>query len=291
MAGIDASTRLVTLLGYPLGHSLSPLIHNTAFQEQDVNMVYLCLAVPPTDVETAVNGLFAARIVGSNVTIPHKQTLYELVDERSERAQAVGAVNTVVCRYDEQGMKLGLFGDNTDVYGFLEPLKPFEAGLRDESFVVLGSGGAARAVVYALLTELRPTRLVIAARSPAKAEGLARDLAAYDTRNALSIVSLSEAGAAIRSSRLIVNTTPLGMHPYEGISPWNEISDFAPNHIVYDLIYNPEETRLLSDARSRGAVVIGGLDMLIYQAAASYVQWTGKEMPVAIVRKALKAHL
>ena len=285
---IDAKTQLVTLLGFPLEHSFSPLIHNTAFQNQGINMVYLCMPVRTGDLPAAVKGLQAANFVGSNVTIPHKEAIHDIVDEVSDRARAVGAVNTVVCRHDDNGVVLGLYGDNTDIYGFLEPLKLHMSSIAGESVVVLGSGGAARAVVYALLTTGKPGRLVIAARTSEKAERIAKDMAPFDGGDALCVKPWTDVGSLVRSSRLIVNTTPLGMHPYEDVSPCPEQAGFSPHHIIYDLIYNPVKTRLLSDAEQAGAAIIGGLDMLVHQAAASYIQWTGREMPVKIVQEKLK---
>ena len=288
---INAHTRFVSLLGYPLGHSMSPEIHNTAFRAQDINMVYLCMEVHPRNLQKALEGFKAARFVGSNVTIPHKQGVYALVDELSNQAKAVGAVNTVVCRYDANGEVTSLYGDNTDIYGFLNPLAPYKDNLNGGTMVVFGAGGAARAVVYAMLTAYNPEVLCIVARNSAKAERLAKDLAAYDARGALKIASFDDAGQAVRTSRLIVNATPLGMSHQVGLTPWENLKDFSPDQVVYDLIYNPEKTRLIQDAELRGASTLGGLEMLICQAAASYVQWTGQEMPLDIAREAVRLKL
>ncbi|MEZ4702842.1 MAG: shikimate dehydrogenase [Rhodothermales bacterium] len=286
---IDARTRLVTLLGYPLSHSLSPIIHNAAFRAQGVPMVYLCMPVPPDDLADALTGLQALRFVGSNVTIPHKQAMYGRVDTLSDRARAVGAVNTVVCRPGSDGARPSLHGDNTDIVGFLAPLAPYFDRLRGESMLVFGAGGSARAVVYALLSALEPARLWIAARNTARAEALATAFAGYDRRGGLSVCAMDDA-PAVRASRLLVNTTPLGMQPNTEATPW-PAGGFSPEQIGYDLVYNPRETRFLADVAASGALAIGGLDMLIEQAAASYVQWTGVEMPREVVRQALALHL
>lgn len=286
---IDAQTRLVLLFGHPVEHSRSPLMHNAAFQHQDVNAVYLAVDVPPADLAAAVGGLQAVRGLGANVTIPHKQAMRALMDELSPRARAVGAVNTVVCRPAEDGGRPRLYGDNTDVPGFLAPLAPHAEALTGAEVLIFGAGGAARAVVYALLSTYRPARLTIAARRPEQAAALAADLAAYDAAGALAAISLDEADAAVRASRLLVNTTPLGMHPRVDGTPWARADDFQAGQIVYDLVYNPEETRLLREAAGRGATPIGGLDMLVEQAAASYVQWTGQPMPTEVVRRRLRS--
>ena len=281
-------TRLVALLGHPLEHSLSPVIHNTAFGLQHLNMVYLCLPVRPERLTAAVAGLRAMHCAGANVTIPHKEAVFELVDDVSDCARAVGAVNTLVFEY-EKGRSVRLLGDNTDVYGFLEPLQRHLDSLEGESVTLFGSGGAARAVAYALLTTVHLGRLVIAARSVENAGRLAAAMAPFDAGRALHVVAMADAGRYVRSSRLVVNATPIGMYPHDDATPWSDMADFSPRHIVYDLVYNPGETRFLAGARAAGAVIIGGIDMLIHQAAASYRQWTGMEMPVDSVRRMLRS--
>lgn len=284
---IDAQTRLVTLLGDPVEHSRSPLIHNTAFAAQDVNAAYVTTRVVREDLTAAVEGLRAMRFLGANVTIPHKQAVLPLLDAVSPRAEAVGAVNTIVCTAQDDG-RITLQGDNTDVAGFLEPLQPHADRLQHAEMLIFGAGGAARAVTYALLTTYAPTRLTLAVRTPPKAEPLARDFAAYDENAALTIVPMDEAGPALRASTLVVNATPLGMHPHTDGTPWPEADDFAAEQIVYDLVYNPRQTRLLREAEARGATPIDGLAMLISQAAAAYTQWTDRSMPVDAVRSELE---
>ena len=287
---LDAQTQLVALLGYPVEHSLSPLIHNTAFQEQELNWAYLATAVAPDDVREAVEGLKALRFKGANVTIPHKQTVLPLMAELSPQAEAVGAVNTIVCRRPSEEEPAVLFGDNTDIAGFLKPLSSHAEDVEGTSMLIFGAGGAARAVAYALLSAYRPQRLTLAARTPSKAERLARDLASYDERGALQVVPFAEAGPAVRSSRLLVNATPLGMYPHMEASPWANDSDFSAGQVAYDLVYNPERTRFLKEASDRGAMAISGLHMLVSQAAASYLQWTGQAMPTGTVKNALRRH-
>lgn len=283
---IDATTKLVGLLGYPVAHSLSPLIHNTAFRAQGLDWIYVALPVAPADVAEAVAGLKALGFCGSNVTVPHKQAVLPLMDSLSPEAQAVGAVNTIVCRREAGGV--ALYGDNTDVEGFLAPLHPFADTLHEASMLIFGAGGAARAVAFALLSAYQPRRLTIAARTPANAARLVHDLAPYDPAGALRIVSVAEARPAVRESRLLVNATPVGMDPHVDATPWPDAAAFSDAQLVYDLIYKPEQTRLLRDAAACGAHTLGGLDMLICQAAASYAEWTGREMPVDLVRQAVR---
>ncbi len=288
---IDARTRFISLLGYPLGHSLSPEIHNTALQHQGINLVYLCMEVHPNNLRTAIDGFRAARFVGSNVTIPHKQAVFNLVDELSDQARAVGAVNTIVSRLGKDGEVASLYGDNTDIRGFLDPMEDDASHLDGAEMVVLGAGGAARAVVYALLTRYQPQSLSIVARNTVKADHLANDLAKYDSQGGLKVCLFGDAGLDVRNSRLVVNATPLGMHGDLTATPWKNAGDFGSHQLVYDLIYNPQTTRFLKDAQQCGAKTLGGLEMLIRQAAASYQQWTGQNMPLDIVRKAVLAKL
>ncbi|WP_397546814.1 shikimate dehydrogenase [Rhodothermus marinus] len=283
---IRATTRPIALLGDPVAHSFSPLIHNTGFQTQGLDFVYLACRVPKDALPEAIAGLRALGFAGANVTIPHKEAVRPLLDRCTPRAEAIGAVNTIVCRADGSGA-VELIGDNTDVEGFLEPLQSLADRLAGAEMVVLGAGGAARAVVYALLTEFRPTRLTIVARTPARGEALAADFATYDTRRALQVMAPDEAAPAVRSACLIVNATPVGMHPHVAASPWPHAEDFGPEQIVYDLVYNPVRTRLLREAAARGATTIDGLTMLIGQAAAAYRQWTGHELPREAVQAAL----
>ena len=287
---VDAKTRLVGLLGYPVEHSRSPLIHNSAFQAQGLNCLYVALSVSSDQLTSAVRGLKALGFIGSNVTIPHKQTVVPLMDELSEQAAAVGAVNTIVCRPSGDGDVTILSGDNTDIDGFLAPLHPFVEKLIGNAMLIFGAGGAARAVAYALLKSYRPSRLTLAVRNVRNAEPLANDLSTFDADSALEVISLGNAGVAVQRSALLVNATPLGMYPQHDGTPWRKTGDFYPGQIVYDLVYNPPQTRLLREADVAGAVTIGGLEMLIHQAAASYIQWTGKAMPIDVVRSVLFEH-
>ena len=176
-------------------------------------MVYLCMPVAPDQFETAVRGFGAARFVGSNITIPHKQRAFHIADTLSEQARAVSAANTLVCSYPEEGKGPHIYGDNTDIQGFGDTLLPYRERLEGKEMTILGSGGSARAIVYTLLTLFKPRSLTIAARTISKAEQIAKEMAVYDSNGALKVSHYQESGSAVQHASLLVNTTPVGMYP------------------------------------------------------------------------------
>lgn len=286
----DASTRIVLLLGSPVEHSLSPCLHNTAFAAHEINAVYAATEVDRPDLADAIRGMRALRILGANVTIPHKERVVPLLDSLSTRAKALGAVNTIVVRSGEDGTRT-LHGDNTDIAGFLEPLHR-RTGLHGQPMTILGAGGAARAAAYALLTTYAPQPLTVAARRPDQAQALVDALHPHALPNASATAcALDDAHAAVRSSRLVVNATPVGMAPHDESTPWPHPDCFSSGQLVYDLVYTPRPTRLLREARAQGADTQDGLAMLIGQAAAAYEMWTDRAMPTDVVRQEVTSHL
>lgn len=263
---------ILGLIGYPLSHSLSPKIHAAAFKACGLDGGYLLFPVPPDDkqgLKDLLSRVRSGEIHGLNVTIPHKQTMIEFIDELTPTAQAIGAVNTIYLGENK------LIGDNTDAQGFLADLRTFltaETQSRgDLNALVLGAGGSARAVAYALLNN--NWNVTLAARRIEQAEQLAQSFTNYR----LSITAFTD--LPLSTSRLIVNTTPLGMHPDIDQSPLPENVMLPSNGIVYDLVYNPRETKLVRDARSKGLLATTGLGMLIEQAALSFEIWTGFNPP------------
>lgn len=261
-------------------------MHNAAFAAAGIDGVYLPLPVRPEDVGEAVAGLRALGFGGANVTIPHKQAVIPFVDDLSPAAQAIGAVNTIVVRPDGR-----LFGDNTDAAGFLADLAGHGITLgkqEDDGALVLGAGGSARAVVFALATSGVP--VTIAARRPEQAQALIDQLlphlsAAPSPR--ILAAPLSNLQPPTSDFGLIINCTPLGMTPHIAASPWPDALPFHPDQIVYDLVYNPPDTRLMQQARGDNARAFNGLGMLLHQGALAWQQWTGQPAPLAVMRAAL----
>jgi shikimate dehydrogenase len=272
---VHPENRMCVLIGHPVGHSLSPVIHSAAYRELDLDWHYAVMDVLESDLDAVLGTIDGDRLVGANVTIPYKQAVFERVDVLTDTAQAVGAVNTL---YRRNGQ---LVGHNTDVAGFIQPLGEL-SGRRwtDERALVLGAGGAARAVAHALTRVLKLKNVAVTARREATARAIP----------GVSVVDWNERARAAADVDLIVNTTPVGMAPNGDASPLPDDLGFSTNQIVYDLIYAPERTRLLDAAAAHGATIIGGLPMLIGQAAEAFRIWTGRDMPVETVKKALMAH-
>jgi shikimate dehydrogenase len=269
----DAS-RFVGVLGWPLEVTLSPLMHNVAFRRLGLDWVYLRWPVPSEDLGEAVRGLRALRAEGANVTMPHKESIVKHLDSLDEDAEAIGAVNTV----RRSGAEL--VGHNTDVGGFSEFLVE-DAGFRPTgaNVLVLGAGGAARAVVKSL-ANLEVGDITVAARNRESGEGVA-SLGDEPTRSVRTI-AWDEATGAVEGAELVVNATPLGMSGENLLSG----AAFGPDQCIVDLIYSPPATPLIERARAAGANGWGGLGMLVRQAAASFALWTGRQPPLDVMSAA-----
>jgi len=213
--------------------------------------------------------------LGSNVTIPHKKSVIAHLDELSPSADFIQAVNTI-SRVEIDG-EVRLRGDNTDVIGFIRALDPYAADLRQSRILIMGTGGSARAVAYSLLTNFPEARIHVSSRSMESAESLVSRFENFSNESKILACTIDQVES--KDIDLIVNTTPLGMHPKTEASPCPSWT-FREGQIVYDLIYNPEETLLLATAKKGGAIAINGMEMLIQQAAASYKIWTGREMEI-----------
>ena len=274
------------LIGYPLSHSLSPNIHNAALNACGLEGSYSLFPINPQDkmgLQDLLTRVRSGEIHGLNVTIPHKQNVIPFFDELTPTAEAIGAVNTIYVSENK------LVGDNTDAPGFLSDLKKFliaeTQSNEDRNALILGAGGSARAVVYALLND--GWKVTIAARRIEQAQQLVNSFVNH--KIPVTICNLSN--IEVSNIALIVNTTPMGMTPNIDPSPLPENLSL-PRHVsIYDLVYNPRETKLVKDARAQGLNATTGLGMLIEQAALSFELWTGKNPPRELLRASIEQSL
>jgi shikimate dehydrogenase len=257
------------LVGCPVGHSVSPAMHNAAFAAAGLDAVYLPL--PAADADDFVAFARAFALKGASVTIPYKVSLFDRVQDADETARTVGALNTI--RMDGDRWR----GRNTDVGGFLQPLRDRHVRLDGRRAAILGAGGSARAVAVALASQ--GAHVTVHARDAAKAEAVA----------ALVSGSVGPFPPPAGSWDLLVNCTPLGMEPRVDQSPMPPSG--LERGLVYDLIYNPATTRLLRDAATAGCDTIGGLDMLVGQAQEQFEWWTGTRPPAGVMRAAASRRL
>ena len=273
-------TRRVFLFAHPAGHSLSPAMHNAAFRELGLDAHYRALDVAPEALAEAVAVLRTPDVAGANVTVPHKQAVVRWLDGLTDAARAVGAVNTIVPTAD------GLIGDNTDGEGFLRALAELGVDPRGVRGLVLGAGGAARAVVAALLGA--GSRVALYNRTSARADSLAVELAGHGE---IRVLRATELAAWVRDTRLLVQATSAGMEgATEGVDPLPDGS-LPQQGAVVDLIYRPRETPLLARARRAGLVTQNGLPMLIHQGALAFERWFDRPAPVETMREAAEAAL
>ncbi|MGG6297655.1 shikimate dehydrogenase [Leptolyngbya sp. AN02str] len=283
---ITGSTKLLGVIGYPVEHSLSPMMHNAAIAQMGINYLYVPLPVKPENLADAMRGFEAIGLVGFNATIPHKQAIIPLLTSVSDLAQAVGAVNTV-CRTEQ-----GWMGTNTDVQGFLAPLQGITRDWANAEVVVLGNGGAARAVV-AGCAQLGVGHVHVVGRQLEKVQAFQTSWHESPLKVAISAHGWNAIDALLPNASLIVNTTPIGMYPHGNASPLSQhqLAKLSPGAIAYDLIYTPRPTQFLQDAQAVGAIALDGLEMLVQQGAAALELWTQQPAPVNIMRATLEQHL
>ena len=269
------------IIGYPIGHSISPLFQQAALDHAGIDASYLPWEVKPEEVGEFVVGLREPGVLGINVTVPHKEAVIPHLDEVDQWASTAGAVNTIVNRDGH------LTGYNTDGLGFLRALLEIKGfAPQGRRVLVLGAGGAARGVVLALVRE-GISHLTVANRTVSRAERLVQ-IAQEGEVSALAIpLAGSELDGEAASADLIVNCTTLGMKhgPDEHGTPL-DLKQIPPTALVNDLVYNPLETPLLQAAAKAGAQVLGGINMLVYQGAASFEMWTGRPAPVEVMLEA-----
>ncbi|ERN42036.1 Shikimate 5-dehydrogenase [Rubidibacter lacunae KORDI 51-2] len=284
---ITGRTQLLGVIGAPVEHSLSPVMHNAAIAALGLDYIYVPLSVAVGDLPRAMAGFEAIALVGFNATIPHKQDLLPLLTEISPTARQVGAVNTV------WRTATGWAGTNTDAAGFVAPLREH----RDRDWqqvvpVILGNGGAARAVVVGC-AQLGCRRVVVVGRNPDKLATFQASWQDVELSAKVDTCTWDVLPELLATTELLVHTTPVGMTPHPDRLPVDAstLARLQPGAIAYDLIYTPRPTRFLEVARGSGAIAIDGLEMLVQQGAASLELWLQQPVPVDIMRRALDDYL
>lgn len=259
------------VIGDPVDHSLSPLIHNAAFRKLGMDCAYISFRIQGNELRDGLESLAAAKIAGFNVTIPHKVAIMDMLDDVDPECTAVGACNTVTVNAGK------LKGYNTDVRGFLEPLKRHSVTLDSANTLVLGTGGAARAVVHGLAS--KNAKITVAGRSVQKLDDITSC-----TNATLNTITFDDVAKVAAKSDIIINATPIGMNNELAPVPADSIQS---NATVYDIVYSPLKTRLISNALERGALVIYGYEMLLAQAALSFEIWHKTFAPYDAMKQAL----
>jgi len=261
----------VGVIGFPIDHSLSPVMHNAAFQALGMtDWLYDKIAIPPDIIKLSLRELRDHGYVGINVTIPHKQAVMPYV-KPDATAQAIGAVNTIDFRTN--------VGTNTDVIGLMDDLAAHDIKVAGELVMVLGAGGAARAAVYGL--SKAGARVLVVNRTADKAQALVESLGV-----AADVLTADEAFAT--GGRIVINCTPVGMHPKIDASPLDQVPSGVT---LYDMIYRPARTRLMEQVEGAGGRAVSGLGMLVRQGAAAFKLWTGVEPPIDVMAEALRKAL
>lgn len=284
--GILGTTKILGVMGFPVSHSLSPLMHNAAIAEMGLDYVYVPLPIAVQDLPAAIAGIKAIQsLQGFNLTIPHKVEVMPLLDEIMPIAKSVGAVNTVKRIGDR------LVGTNTDVAGFLEPLKQLQCDWKNIPALILGSGGAAKAVVAACL-ELNCPVIHVVGRDPKKLKKFHGTMTSQLRDYNLRVHPWSSIPHLLEIAGIVINATPIGMghDPHTPITE-AEIALLPEGAIAYDLIYTPRPTKFLQIAAARGLTTIDGLEMLINQGAIALEWWLDQPVPMDVMRQSLLQHL
>lgn len=280
---IDARTQFCGVIGNPVGHSLSPAIHNAAFRKLGLNFVYLAWQVEA--IGEAIKGLRAlGNFRGASVTIPHKVAAIPFLDRVEQTAQRIGAINTIIAEKGE------LTGYNTDATGALRALKMGGVALTGKRIVVLGSGGAARAIAFALAAESGAEKLTLLGIEDAERTRLAQDIRPTTVVTVEdSYLDESTLRRVLPAAHILIHCTPVGMSPKVEVT-CVPASLLHPDLAVMDIVYNPRETRLLRDAGLAGCKTIPGLEMFLNQAIAQFELWTDQSAPVEVMRQVLESH-
>ncbi len=277
---ISAATGVLGVIGHPVRHSASPAMHNAALESTGLDYAYVAFDVPPGRIDEVAPAVRALGIAGLNVTVPHKRAIMSGLDNISDEAAAIGAVNTIANESD------ALTGYNTDAHGVMASLKR-DGGLNTlpAHAVLLGAGGAARAIAYALVNRPEVERISLLNRTIGNAEELASAMDPGGTK--VVVGELGESPDRIGEAGLLINATSMGMEPDHERSPVGDATCLHDALVVLDIVYKPLKTKLLQQAESAGARCLDGLGMLVHQGAKSFEIWTGEVAPVDVMRRAL----
>lgn len=278
---IKGSTNIVGLIGHPVEHSFSPLMHNAAFESLGMDYAYVAFDVEPQNVGQAIKGAQALNIKGFNVTIPHKIEVMQHLDELDEVASLIGAVNTI----DFKNLK----GYNTDGIGAVRAIEEVSS-IKNKDVIVAGAGGASRAISF-YLAKFKASSITILNRNVDKAQSLARDVLDSGLISDVGSDSISQINGYLSDADILVDTTPLGMDPHINDEPIATADSMHEDLVVFDAVYNPNETVLIKEAIKAGAKPVYGIKMLLYQGAESFKIWTGRDAPIDVMQDALNKHL
>jgi shikimate dehydrogenase len=282
MSTITGQTRLAALFASPARHSISPVMHSTAFDELGINAVYLAFEITPAQLPAAIQSIRELDMIGVNLSMPHKMAAMKLVDEVSEAGQLIGAINTIV---NHEGH---LVGHNTDGVGAMSALKEKKIEIVNKEITVIGAGGAATAIIsQAALDGVK--KIHVFNRHDQFFDVITEKLKniAAHTHCTITLHDLADEqllATCTASSSLLVNATGVGMAPNADATPFKDLSILRRDLPVFDVIYNPRETQLVKAAKAVGATTLNGLGMLLYQGVEAFRLWTGQEMPVAIIK-------
>jgi shikimate dehydrogenase len=278
-----SNTEFIGLIGYPIKQSFSPFIFNVAAELTGTKLLYLPFEVHSSNLKNAVKGSVALGLKGFNVTVPHKVKVVDYINKLSEEASVIGSVNTVV---NELGK---LIGYNTDVSGIQESLFPYKNQISGNEVCIIGAGGSARAVIYTLIRNFKPSKIYLVNRTEQHAEELKQHFKSKMKYDGIVSKELQQPDliSILTNCALIANSTPVGMYPAIDDSVLSISDVFVKDQVVFDLIYNPVKTKFLQLADSKNAITINGLSMLVQQASKSFTLWTGNEFPTEKVYKSL----
>jgi len=281
---MDAETKLFCVIGDPIEHSLSPAMHNAVFKELGLNCAYAAFRIAPENLGSAIKGMGAMNFGGANVTIPHKVNVIDFLDKLSEEARIIGAVNTI--KFGEK-----LIGYNTDGYGALQALRSSSADLNGKNILILGSGGAARAIAITLALKGEIASLTILGVVEEEFRTLVDDInKGTKIRAAGKMMTDETKKEEITKADILIHCTPVGMHPKTNETLVTR-DMLRKGLVVMDIVYNPLETKLLREAKKAGAKTIGGIEMFVNQGAEAERIWLGIDAPVELMRRAVLKEL